>query len=37
MVYEDIARDERRHFPDIVLKYMIDKNPFKDAEISSDR
>jgi hypothetical protein len=37
MVYGDIARDERRHFPDIVLKYMIDKNPFKDAEISSDR
>ena len=37
MVYEDLAREERRHFPDIVLKYMIDKNPFKDADISSDR
>lgn len=37
MVYENIARDERRHFPDIVLKYMIEKNPFKDVDVSSDR
>jgi hypothetical protein len=29
MLYEDIARDERRHFPDIVLKYIIEKDPFK--------
>lgn len=29
MVYEDIVRDERRHFPELVLKFMIQKNPFE--------
>lgn len=32
MLYEDIDRDERRHFPEIVLKYMIQNNPFKENE-----
>ena len=28
MVYEDIAREEKRHFPESVLKYMVEKMPF---------
>lgn len=28
MVYPDLAENERRHFPDSVLKWMKDKEPF---------
>ena len=28
-VYEDLAPEERRHFPESVLKYMEENNPFK--------
>ena len=27
-VYNDLAQDERRHFPDIVLKYIEENEPF---------
>ncbi|WP_337899636.1 hypothetical protein, partial [Mesomycoplasma ovipneumoniae] len=27
-VYQDLAEDEKRHFPESVLKYMEENNPF---------
>ena len=36
MLYEDLDRNERRHFPDIVLKYIIENDPFYGTNNKTD-